>query len=79
MRPSAFRLALGAAAASALLFAQAPGRQKRTVSAAEENTPRLMTELMTWFQDEWALPVDPGVVKRIQAIDWNAQATDAEE
>ena len=43
MRPSAFRLALGAAAASALLFAQAPGRQKRTVSAAEENTPRLMT------------------------------------
>src|SRR5450759_4542144 len=35
MRPWILRLALASAVASAVLFAQAPGRQKRTVSDAE--------------------------------------------
>jgi membrane dipeptidase len=35
MRPSVLRLALAAAATSAVLFAQSPGRKKRTVSDAE--------------------------------------------
>ena len=35
MRPSVLRLAVAAVAASAMLFAQAPGRKKRTVTDAE--------------------------------------------
>jgi hypothetical protein len=29
-----------------------------------------------WFQDEFALPIDPGVVRQIQQIDWEANAID---
>jgi hypothetical protein len=32
--------------------------------------------VLVWFQDEFALPIDPGVVERIRAVDWNAHATD---
>ncbi len=32
--------------------------------------------LIIWFQDEYALPIDPGVLNGIQALDWERLATD---
>jgi len=29
-----------------------------------------------WFQDEFAMPIDPGVVRHIMEIDWETQAID---
>lgn len=29
-----------------------------------------------WFQDEFAMPIDPGVVRHIQEIDWEELAID---
>jgi hypothetical protein len=29
---------------------------------------------IVWFQDEWALPIDPSALEAIQKIDWNALA-----
>lgn len=31
---------------------------------------------IVWFQEELALPIDPGVVERIRAIDWRSHAKD---
>ncbi len=32
---------------------------------------------LVWFQNEFALPIDPGVEEQIRGIDWNGVASDA--
>ena len=32
--------------------------------------------LVVWFQDEFALPIDPGVQAHLMALDWAGQAQD---
>jgi len=31
---------------------------------------------VVWFQEGWALPVDPGVADRLRHLDWDAHARD---
>jgi hypothetical protein len=32
-----------------------------------------------WFQDTWALPIDPAVLQKIQKVDWDAHAVNHTE
>ncbi len=43
--------------------------------AAGERPDRYSSLVLVWFQDEFALPVDPTILERIRALDWECQAT----
>jgi hypothetical protein len=34
--------------------------------------------VIIWFQNDFALPIDPAVVEQIKAIDWDSAAYDWE-
>jgi hypothetical protein len=43
-----------------------------------DGDPCLERLLVVWFQDEYAMPIDPNVRARIAALDWASLATQSE-
>jgi hypothetical protein len=45
-------------------------------STAKDHTKDASYLTVVWFQDEFALPIAPGVMLKIKAVDWESLATD---
>jgi hypothetical protein len=47
-----------------------------SMAAARDPNADCSSMKVVWFQNEFALPIDPGVLQEIRTLDWRAHATD---
>lgn len=48
----------------------------RSLKPARDREADYSELAVSWFQDEFAFPIDPSILQQIIAIDWNSLASD---